>query len=77
MMTSSTMFAQSSESVEAYILNMNLTNFKSNTTSNDYSFLGSNTTNKTIFLKEKITPLQGIGIFIVIVGVVMITWGKK
>lgn len=55
MMTSSTMFAQSSESVEAYILNMNLTNFKSNTTSNDYSFLGSNTTNKTVFLKEKIT----------------------
>ncbi len=30
-----------------------------------------------IFLKEKITFTQGIGIFIVIFGVAIMTWGKK
>lgn len=30
-----------------------------------------------VFLKEKITLTQGIGIFIVIFGVALMTWGKK
>lgn len=30
-----------------------------------------------VFLKEKITITQGIGIFIVIFGVAIMTWGKK
>ena len=30
-----------------------------------------------LFLKEKIKPIQGIGIFIVILGVCIMTWGKK
>ena len=30
-----------------------------------------------LVLKEKITPIQGIGIFIVILGVCITTWGKK
>ena len=29
------------------------------------------------FLNEKITPIQGIGIFIIILGVTLITWGEK
>ena len=30
-----------------------------------------------LVLKEKITSIQGIGIFIVILGVCIMTWGKK
>ena len=30
-----------------------------------------------LVLKEKITPIQGIGIFIVILGVCIMTWGKN
>lgn len=30
-----------------------------------------------LVLKEKITPMQGIGIFIVIFGVCIMTWGRK
>lgn len=30
-----------------------------------------------LFLNEKITLMQGIGIFIIILGVSLITWGKK
>lgn len=30
-----------------------------------------------LVLKERITPMQGIGIFIVILGVCVMTWGKN
>ena len=30
-----------------------------------------------LFLKEKITPIQAIGIFIVIFGFMIMTWGRK
>ena len=35
------------------------------------------TVESCVFLKEKITLTQGIGIFIVIFGVAIMTWGKK
>lgn len=35
------------------------------------------TVESCVFLKEKITITQGIGIFIVIFGVAIMTWGKK